>query len=198
MVWSEAELGDGFSMLGGRISGIRLPVVVGVDLGQIPHQLIPVRLRQDARRGNRHKTRVPLHEASVRRQPRLTPEAIPIDQQVIRLDPCRQQRPRRPPHPEEGRLQDVDLVDFLRADKTHCPSGVALDSLTQFIALFFSQLLAVIELRIGDQIQRDLLPHPHRSRDDRPSEAAPPRFVATDFESSFLEKRCELSHDFAQ
>ena len=77
------------------------------------------------------------------------------------------QAPQGPAHSQQARLQDVDLVDFLRRGHRHEPVRFGLYAHSQRLALAGSELLAVIESGDVEVRRQD-----HRRRHHRPGQAS--------------------------
>src|SRR3546814_10008936 len=97
-------------------------------------------LREDARRRNTRMQRV----AADDRGRGVAPfgKAIAIDEYLVRVEAQRLDRAR---HREEGRLQDIDTVDFFDARLTDAPAAARLDLDLQLAAALGGEFLAVVE-----------------------------------------------------
>src|SRR3546814_5433418 len=91
-------------------------------------------LREDARRRNTRMQRV----AADDRGRGVAPfgKAIAIDEYLVRVEAQRLDRAR---HREEGRLQDIDTVDFFDARLTDAPAAARLDLDLQLAAALRSE-----------------------------------------------------------
>ena len=106
-----------------RVALVAVPSVFRVVHRQGRHVLIAVRFGQDARRRDGQESAIPLDFAGVGNV--VGAEPISVDEQVLWTEP---EAIDGPVHGEIGRLQDVDLLDFLDGGPPDTPRlGVSLD-----------------------------------------------------------------------
>src|SRR3546814_7931149 len=132
--WRSAE------MMRRAIAHIGLPAKTGIVARAADHETVAMLFREDARRRKTRMQRV----AADDRGRGVAPfgKAIAIDEYLVRVEAQRLDRAR---HREEGRLQDIDTVDFFDARLTDAPAAARLDLDLQLAAALGGEFLAVVE-----------------------------------------------------
>ena len=138
----DAILRDGRVVVRRGITLVAAPAILGVLLCQMSHVVIAEGLGQDARRRDGEVFAVALDDGGPW-QVAVGLEAVAIDDDGLRADG---ELVEGAVHGEDGGVEDVYLVDFLRRDHADSPChGVAHDDLAEGVALLLSELLGVVE-----------------------------------------------------
>ena len=142
MIGGDAELADGLTVFLRGIALVRQPVVLGIFLRQSVHIVVTIGLGEDRSGSNREILAVALNNRRMR-------EILVFLKPVAIHDDCLRthlQLIQRTMHRQYRGVEDVDLVDLLRGDDAHRPGhSIALDDLTQLVALLLRQLLRIVE-----------------------------------------------------
>ena len=145
-------------------------MILRVLLGQVQHHTVSRHLRKDGGRRDIRTAGVALDDAAARRLD--TRIAVAVDQRQLRLRP---QLRDRAVHGEEGRVEDVPLLDlFHRGEGDPEAEGLRRDDVEQLLPLFLRELFGVVE-------PGDLQTHgqDHRRRADRSGKRPSPGLVHT-------------------
>ena len=101
----------------GRVSFIVAPGIIGVFTVELHHIIVPVGFGKDGGRSDREEFSITFDDA-MEGELSVRLEAVAIDQQGLWLGI---KLADRPVHSQKGGIEDVDLIEFLRAHLSNSP-----------------------------------------------------------------------------
>lgn len=143
----------------------------------LSHPGIPVRFGQDGGCSNGFEFAITTDNAGMGDSQKGF-EPVPVDQEMLRgWSECVD----RLVHGPNGRLQDIDLIDFFRGAHGYSPGdSFLLNDRSQGVPVGFTQLLGVIEQWMMPASRQD-----HRRCEYRTCQTAPSGFIASCFNEGF-------------
>ena len=154
------ELPQGIIMGPGAVALVDLKAVFRVLLRHFQHPIIPGDLCQNGGCGNVGAEAVPFYHGLDRQTKIRFP--ISVNERQLRSDT---QLVQRPAHSQEGRLQNVDFIDFRLGSQTDSIGyRLLLNLWKQLTALFVRQLLAVRQTRNLQVLRQNHRRRANRSR----------------------------------
>ena len=176
---------DAGTVLGGRVTLVVVPVVVGVLRVQAVHIIVAVGLGKNRCSGNVHQFAVALDHGLVRGVA-VGFELVAIDHHVLG---AYLQSVEGAVHGENRGVEDVDLVDLLGGDDAERPGeSIAFDIFAQGIALLLGELLRVVEQGVR-VVGREY----HRCGIHIAGQASAASLIATRFDKFGMEARFQWS-----
>ena len=178
MIGRSAMQAYALTMFLGRIAGIAVPPIVRVLLMEFRHIVVAVSLGKYRRRSDGEVFAIALDDRRVRKVVVFV-ESVAVDDERLRTH---LQLVDSTVHGGDAGTEDVHLVDFLRTDDTHSPCyGVALNLLTQHIALLRCELFGVVQ-----EVVMIVLGQNHGCRIDTASQTSASSLVASCLHEVFI------------
>jgi len=150
-----SEPSEGFDVLRGWIAEIPLPAVLGVFRCDCPHEFVPPGFCQHGCGGDGSIDCIPVDHRPVAVETIFIEgaELVAVDKEEVRLWIETEDRPL---YPGDGGPQDVQFVDFPRADRFYGPGNRFLfENGPQGVAVFFAHLFGIVEEGMLEVFRQD-------------------------------------------